>query len=82
MIRHKKQEIEQSKSFEKLPENHQKQIKRYQPEKWEETEGGVEFGNLFNNLPDDLRKNIQHELCFKLLKKVSSLICFSITYLD
>ena len=74
MIRQKKQEIEQSKSFEKLPENLQKQIKKYQPEKWEETKGGVEFGNLFNNLPGDLRRNIKRQLCLKLLKKVSSLI--------
>ncbi|KAK4838087.1 hypothetical protein QYF36_010928 [Acer negundo] len=70
MIRQKKQEIEQSKSFEKLPENLQKQIKRYHPEKWEETKGGVEFGNLFNNLPDDLRRNIKLQLCLELLKTV------------
>ncbi|TXG71147.1 hypothetical protein EZV62_006082 [Acer yangbiense] len=70
MIRQKKQKIEQSKSFEKLPENLQKQIKRYHPEKWEETKGGVEFGNLFNNLPDDLRRNIKLQLCLELLKKV------------
>ncbi|KAI9159898.1 hypothetical protein LWI28_003056 [Acer negundo] len=69
MIRQKKQEIEQSKSFEKLPKNLQKQIKKYQPEKWEETKGGVEFENLFNNLPDDLRRNIRRELCLELLKK-------------
>ncbi|TXG67797.1 hypothetical protein EZV62_009072 [Acer yangbiense] len=67
MKRQKKQEIEQSKSFEKLSENLQKQIKRYQPEKWEATEGGVEFGNLFNNLPDDLRRNIKRQLCLELL---------------
>ncbi|KAI9160468.1 hypothetical protein LWI28_008351 [Acer negundo] len=70
MIRQRKQEIEQSKSFEKLPKNLQKQIKKYQPEKWEETKGGVEFGNLFNNLPDDLRRNIQCKLCLELLKKL------------
>ncbi|KAK2639700.1 hypothetical protein Ddye_027495 [Dipteronia dyeriana] len=67
IIRQKKKEIEQSKSFEKLPENFQKQIKRYQPEKWEES---VEFGNLFNNLPDDLRKNIKRQLCLESFLKV------------
>ncbi|KAK2639702.1 hypothetical protein Ddye_027497 [Dipteronia dyeriana] len=66
IIRQKKEEIEQSKSFEKLPENLQKQIKRYQSEKWEESD---EFGNLFNN--DDLRRNIKRQLCVELLLKVS-----------
>ncbi|TXG71156.1 hypothetical protein EZV62_006091 [Acer yangbiense] len=74
MIRQKKQEIEQSKSFEKLPENLQKQIKRYHPEKWEETKGGFEFGNLFNNLPHDLRRNIKLQLCLELLKTFVKLI--------
>ncbi|KAK4838971.1 hypothetical protein QYF36_018007 [Acer negundo] len=82
MIRQKKQEIEQSKSFEKLPKNLQKQIKKYQPEKWEETKGGVEFGNLFNNLPDDLRRNIQRELCLEFLKKVEEFRSWSEELLD
>ncbi|KAK0596657.1 hypothetical protein LWI29_017799 [Acer saccharum] len=82
MIRQKKHEIEQSKSFEKLPKNLQKQIKKHQPEIWEETKGGVEFGNLFNNLPDDLRKNIQRELCLELLKKVVEFRSWSDELLD
>ncbi|KAK0595425.1 hypothetical protein LWI29_006483 [Acer saccharum] len=82
MIRQKKQEIEQSKSFEKLPKNLQKQIKKYQPEKWEETKGGFEFGNLFSNLPDDLRRNIQRELCLELLKKIKEFRRWSEELLD
>ncbi|KAK3218538.1 hypothetical protein Dsin_012508 [Dipteronia sinensis] len=74
MIRQKKQEIEQSKSFKKLPKDLQKQIKKCRLKKWKETEGGVEFGNLFSNLPDNLRRNIQRQLCLELLEKVSSLI--------
>ncbi|KAK4838329.1 hypothetical protein QYF36_012909 [Acer negundo] len=68
MIRQKKQQIEQCTSFAKLSENLQKQIKRYQPDIWEETKG-VDFEFLFN-LPEDLRKNTKHELCLELLKKV------------
>ncbi|KAI9161654.1 hypothetical protein LWI28_019421 [Acer negundo] len=68
MIRQKKQQIEQCTSFAKLSENLQKQIKRYQPDIWEETKG-VDFEFLFN-LPEDLRKNTKRELCLELLKKV------------
>ncbi|TXG71181.1 hypothetical protein EZV62_006116 [Acer yangbiense] len=82
MMRQKKQEIEQSKSFVKLPKNLQKQIKKYRPEKWEETKGGVEFGNLFNNLPDDLRRNIQRKLCLELLMKVEEFRSWSEELLD
>ncbi|KAK2654192.1 hypothetical protein Ddye_014048 [Dipteronia dyeriana] len=82
MIRQKKQEIEQSKSFEKLPRNLKKQIKKYQPEKWQETKGGVDFGNLFSNLPDDLKRNIQRELSLELLKKVAEFRSWSEELLD
>ncbi|KAK2654164.1 hypothetical protein Ddye_014020 [Dipteronia dyeriana] len=82
MISQKKQEIEQSKSFKKLSENLQKQIKRYQPEKWEVTKGGVEFGNFFNNLPDDLIRNIKRQLCLELLLKVEEFRRWSEELLD
>ncbi|TXG71163.1 hypothetical protein EZV62_006098 [Acer yangbiense] len=80
MIRQKKQQIEQSKSFAILSENLQKQIKRYQPDIWEETKG-VEFEYLFN-LPEDLRKNIKRQLCLVLLKNVDEFRSWSEQLLD
>ncbi|TXG67794.1 hypothetical protein EZV62_009069 [Acer yangbiense] len=42
--------------------------------KWEETKGGVEFGNLLNSLPDDLRRNIKRQLCLDLLLKTKNFL--------
>ncbi|KAK2654150.1 hypothetical protein Ddye_014006 [Dipteronia dyeriana] len=50
--------------------------------KMEETKGGVEFGNLFNNLPGDLRRNIKRQLCLELLKKIEEFRRWSEELLD
>lgn len=72
-MRLKGREIEQWTPFQKLSENLQQQVKKYQRYIWRET-NGVDVENLLNNLPRDLRRNIKRELCLELLRKVSSFL--------
>lgn len=68
-IRQKVQEIDNWQPFGKLPKKLQREIKKHQLSKLQETTG-IDVEYVVNNLPKDLRKNIKQKLCLDLLKKV------------
>lgn len=69
-MRLKGQEIEQWMGFRKLSRDLQQKLRNYRQYVWRETKG-VDVGNLLNNLPHDLKRNIKSELGLELLLNVS-----------
>ncbi|XP_022714568.1 cyclic nucleotide-gated ion channel 1-like [Durio zibethinus] len=67
-LRLRNREIEQWKSFKKLPYKLQRQIKQYQRYKWQESRG-VDVENLLKNFPKEIIMNIKSELFLKRLTK-------------
>lgn len=69
----KPREIEEWEPFQKLSKNLQHKVKEYKSYIRQKTDY-IDVENLLNNLPKELRRKIKHELCWNLLKKVSSFL--------
>ncbi|WCJ22402.1 cyclic nucleotide gated channel 1 [Euphorbia peplus] len=68
-MRVKRQDAEQWMSHRMLPEKIRQRIRRYEQYKWQETRG-VEEQTLIHTLPKDLRRAINHHLCYDLIMRV------------
>lgn len=68
-MRVKRRDVEQWMSHRMLPENLKQRIRRYEQYKWQETRG-VEEDSLIQNLPKDLRRDINRHHCWALLTRV------------
>ncbi|KAJ9171505.1 hypothetical protein P3X46_014864 [Hevea brasiliensis] len=68
-MRVKRRDAEQWMAHRMLPDNLRERIRRYEQYKWQETRG-VEERTLIRTLPKDLRRDINHHLCFNLIMRV------------
>ncbi|XP_071937356.1 cyclic nucleotide-gated ion channel 1 isoform X3 [Coffea arabica] len=68
-MRVKRRDVDQWMSHRMLPENLRQRIRRYEQYKWQETRG-VEEDSLIQNLPKDLRRDINRHHCWALLTRV------------
>ncbi|KAL3517281.1 hypothetical protein ACH5RR_024183 [Cinchona calisaya] len=68
-MRVKRRDVEQWMSHRMLPEKLRQRIRRYEQYKWQETRG-VQEDSLIQNLPKDLRRDINRHHCWALLTRV------------
>ncbi|KAF2315217.1 hypothetical protein GH714_038463 [Hevea brasiliensis] len=68
-MRVKRRDAEQWMAHRMLPDNLRERIRSYEQYKWQETRG-VEERTLIRTLPKDLRRDINHHLCFNLIMRV------------
>ncbi|XP_027160423.1 cyclic nucleotide-gated ion channel 1 isoform X2 [Coffea eugenioides] len=68
-MRVKRRDVDQWMSHRMLPENLRQRIRRHEQYKWQETRG-VEEDSLIQNLPKDLRRDINRHHCWALLTRV------------
>lgn len=76
----KPREVEEWKPFQKLSVSLQQEVKKYKPYIRRKT-NHIDVENLLNNISKELGKKIKRELCWHLLKKVSSFCLSRITHL-
>mgnify|MGYP004708565245 FL=1 len=76
----KRRDVDQWMSHRMLPENLRQRIRRYEQYKWQETRG-VEEDSLIQNLPKDLRRDINRHHCWALLTRVSSVFTLAVPFL-
>lgn len=80
-MRVKRRDADQWMSHRMLPEDLQERIRRYEQYKWQETRG-VQEDQLIQNLPKDLRRDINRHLCWALLTRVPMFEKMDDTLLD